>query len=78
MVKVIERRVQKMLNTRVRRNITRKEQVDGEIERYRESKVLGKSGEGTMMEQSPEMIGGAGRQTHLMRSFVSRHNPPLL
>jgi hypothetical protein len=27
-----------------------------------------------MMEQSPEMIGGAGRQTHLMRSFVSRHN----
>lgn len=27
-----------------------------------------------MMEQSPEMIGGSGRQTHLMRSFVSRHN----
>lgn len=27
-----------------------------------------------MMEQSPEMIGGAGRQMHLMCSFVSRHN----
>lgn len=27
-----------------------------------------------MMEQSPEMIGGAGRQTHLMRSFVSCHH----
>lgn len=27
-----------------------------------------------MMEQSPEMIGGSGRQTHLMRSFVSRHS----
>lgn len=27
-----------------------------------------------MMEQSPEMIGGAGSQMHLMRSFVSRHD----
>jgi hypothetical protein len=54
-------------NTQVQRNIKeRKKQVDGVDPR--------KSGEGTMMEQSPEMIGGAGRQTHLMRSFVSRHN----
>lgn len=45
----------------------RKNEVDG-------VEVPRKSGEGTMMEQSPEMIGGAGRQTHLMRSFVSRHN----
>ena len=44
-----------------------KKQVDG-------VEVPMKSGEGTMMEQSPEMIGGSGRQMHLMRSFVSRHN----
>lgn len=30
------------------------------------------------MEQSPEMIGGAGGQTHLMRKFVSRHRSSTL
>lgn len=57
-------------HTQVERNIEGRggrKRVDG-------VEVPRKSGEGTMMEQSPEMIGGAGRQTHLMRSFVSCHN----